>query len=181
MPPANLRFHGLLVPIMLLAFVPICSAQDAPTSFRPTVVFTLNQVFVDARQPTVWNDPQWNIREVPNPACNGGYRASEHDISLQELAGHSVKAIHVTAYRLNASAPSKDRKDIRQQVLDVWLGKFRTAFCQISWAENTNWSINASVEFDDGKRGALLTDGSHVRLLDHDGKFWFLRLLPAAQ
>jgi hypothetical protein len=34
----------------------------------------------------------------------------------------------------------------------------------------TLWSINAEIEFDDGKRGALLTDGWHVRLKAQDGK-----------
>jgi hypothetical protein len=181
MQSAKLRLCRLLVPVIWLAIVPACCAQNAPSTSQPTAVLPLSQIFVDSQKPTDWNDPQWKIREVPNPGCNGGYKTSDQDVSLQELAGHAVKAIHVTAYRLNANVPRKEPKDIRQQVLDVWLGKFRTAFCQIAWAESTNWSINATVEFDDGKRGSLLTDGSHVRLLDHEGKFWFLRLLPAAQ
>ncbi len=173
--------YRLLTPIMLLASVPACCAQNASSTFPPTTGPTLSQIFVDPREPTDWNDPQWNIREAPDPGCNGAYRTSQRDVSLQELAGHPVKTIRVTAYRLNANTPSQKQTDIRQQVLEVWSGKFRTAFCQIAWAEKTNWSINATVEFDDGKRGSLLTDGWHVRLLDHDGKFRFLRLLPAAQ
>ncbi len=179
--PLLLRLCGLVALAILLAIVSTHCAQNAPSISRPATELTLSQIVVDARQPTEWNDPQWNIRDISDPGCNGSYRTFEHDISLQDLAGHAVKTIHVTSYRLFPSAPSNRQKDIRQRVLEVWLGKFRTAFRQLPWAEMTSWSINAIVEFDDGKRGSLLTDGTHVRLLDHDGKFWFLRLLPAAQ
>jgi hypothetical protein len=51
----------------------------------------------------------------------------------------------------------------------------------IVWDEGTWWSIESAVEFEDGKKGLLITDGLHVALRDHDGKNWFFRLLPAAQ
>ena len=167
--------------LILLAIVPANCAQNPSSPNRAATDLTLSQIVVDARQPTDWNDPQWNIRDIPDPGCNGSSRNFGHDISLQELASRTVKTIHVTSYRLFPGAPSKKQTDIRQRVREVWLGKFQTAYCQLPWAEMASWSINATVEFDDGKRGSLLTDGTHVRLLDHDAKLWFLRLLPAAQ
>jgi hypothetical protein len=41
--------------------------------------------------------------------------------------------------------------------------------------------LEAVIEFEDGKRSALITDGEHVALQDHESKNWFFRLLPDAQ
>jgi hypothetical protein len=68
-----------------------------------------------------------------------------------------------------------------QTVLSVWNGKFQFSTCFIGWAEPNWWSVEARLEFVDGKQGVLVTDGTHVALKDHDGATWFFRLLPAAQ
>jgi hypothetical protein len=42
-------------------------------------------------------------------------------------------------------------------------------------------NVEASIEFEDGKRSSLVTDGGHVRVQDRTGKYWFMRLAPAVQ
>jgi hypothetical protein len=71
--------------------------------------------------------------------------------------------------------------DVPKTLEKVWNGQFQTAWCRIDWAEMTLWSIEANVEFEDGKQAKLYTDGSHVAFQDHAGNSWFIRLLPAAQ
>jgi hypothetical protein len=44
------------------------------------------------------------------------------------------------------------------------------------WAEVTLWNIEASVEYEDGKRALVLTDGWHIEVQDREGKQWFTRL-----
>lgn len=155
-------------------------AQNAPAPAASSSGLTLEQILVDAKQPTAWNGPHWKVHDDRDAACKEAYPSFDHAISVQELAGGPVKAIHVTAY-LQTAAPKTAELDLRQRVLKVWKGEFRTGACQILWAEGTWWSIKADVEFADGRHGSLLTDGVHVRLQAHDGKIWYFRLLPAAQ
>ena len=42
------------------------------------------------------------------------------------------------------------------------------------------WSIESTLEFKDGKKGLLITDGEHVAVRDHGGKSCFFRLWPGA-
>jgi hypothetical protein len=60
----------------------------------------------------------------------------------------------------------------------VWQGSVDGEDCRILWSEVRYWSIESSLEFEDGKRGEFITDGIHIALRDHGGKTWFLRLLP---
>lgn len=99
--------------------------------------------------------------------------------TVAELVGGWPKTIRVT--RLVPSTGHATDEEIRCDLTKVWAGKFQSASCETDWAEGTFWRIDATVEFFDGKRSIFLTDGSHVEVQDHDGKYWFLRLLPAAQ
>jgi hypothetical protein len=155
-------------------------AQTTPAPAAPSSGLTLDQIFVDAKKPTAWNDPHWKIQDDRDAACTEARPYFDHAISVQELASGPAKAIHVTAY-LSTAAPKTAELDLRQRVLKVWKGEFRAGACQILWSEGAVWSIKADIEFGDGKRGSLLTDGVHVRLQAHDGKIWYFRLLPAAQ
>jgi len=111
--------------------------------------------------------------------CGGGYRILEHPTAVGEFEGENVKAIRVV--RFARSQTSQPRKELQQNFLKVWQGKFQAVYCYLPWDELALWSIEAEVEFQDGKRGTLITDGMHVALQDHDGKGWYFRLLPAAQ
>lgn len=91
--------------------------------------------------------------------------------------GGRVKTITIVRF----AGPTMGSSNVQEAVRKVWEGKFQSSSCFVDWAEPTMWSIEARVDFEDGTRGVLITDGSHVAFQGHDGKSWFLRLLPAAQ
>ena len=111
--------------------------------------------------------------------CGGGYSILEHPTTVGEFEGENVKSIRVI--RFANSQASLTKKQLQNELLKVWLGKFQTVYCYLPWDEVALWSIEAKIEFEDGKWSALITDGVHVALQDHDGKGWYFRLLPAAQ
>lgn len=119
---------------------------------------------------------------LEKPSCNGGYRYLDHPRTVGEFVGGAVKTIRVlrTAPFRPGTKPLTVG-ETRQRVKRVWQGKFQVPSCQIDWAEYTFWSIEAVVEFEDGRRSPLITDGVHVALKDHDGNSAFFRLFPAAQ
>ena len=117
--------------------------------------------------------------ESLNGGCGGGYRILEHPTTVGEFEGENVKSIRVI--RFTNSQASLTKKQLQNELLKVWLGKFQTVYCYLPWDEVALWSIEAKIEFEDGKWSALITDGVHVALQDHDGKGWYFRLLPAAQ
>jgi hypothetical protein len=119
---------------------------------------------------------------LESASCNGGYHYLERPTTVGDFVGGKVKSIRVlrtAPLRPGTTPPTAD--ETRQKLRRVWQGKFRAAFCQIAWAEFTFWSIEAVLEFEDGKRSPLITDGVHVALQDHNGNSVFFRLFPAAQ
>jgi hypothetical protein len=74
--------------------------------------------------------------------------------------------------------PNTTPVQIRELLRKVWLGTFSSASCGIDWAEGTYWTVEATIEFDDGKQCSLLTDGGHVRVRDRSGEYWYMRLSP---
>jgi hypothetical protein len=96
-----------------------------------------------------------------------------------DFVGAKVKALRVLHYARQRKPPKA--KEIKTFVRKVWQGSFQGAACGILWDEGAWWSIESAVEFEDGRQGLLVTDGTHVALRDHEGKNWFFRLLPAAQ
>jgi hypothetical protein len=95
-------------------------------------------------------------------------------LSIESFVGGKVKLIHVIRYD-----PRLTPFQTREEVQKVWLGAFHDASSYLGWAEGTIWNIEVSVEYEDGKRSSLLTDGGHVRVQDRQGKYWFIRLWPA--
>jgi len=177
------KLPQLLLPALLFVFftgAAAARAQTKPEKASPSSGLTLDQIFVDAKKPTAWNDPVWEINEDHNSSCKENRPSSGHAVSVHDLAGAPVKAIHVTAYQLSPSASKSAESEIRERVLKVWYGQFSGASCGIEWSEAAFWSIKADVEFVDSNRGSLLTYGIHVRLQTHDGNIWYFRLLPAA-
>ena len=116
----------------------------------------------------------------PHPSCGGNYRWFERPMTVPELAGGWVKNIRIVRFSSELSHTSAV-EEMRNLVKRVWPGKFQGASCQIDWDEGTFWSVEAVVDFYDGRKSTLLTDGSHVELEDHNGNRWFLRLLPTSQ
>jgi hypothetical protein len=120
------------------------------------------------------------VKTMEGVSCGDTSRRVSQPTALKDFVGGRVKTIRVVHYarERNISKPVR----LRALVSKVWQGSFLDQpACGIVWDEGTWWSIESTVEFEDGKRGLLITDGSHVALRDHDGRNWFFRLLPAAQ
>lgn len=114
---------------------------------------------------------------APN-AANASRRFNS-PLSVAESLVERVNTIRVIGF---APQFSKQKfSQLRETVLSVWNGKVQSSTCFMNWAEGELWSVEARLEFEDGKRGVLITDGMHVALKGHDGTTWFFRLLPAAQ
>jgi len=142
----------------------------------------LPAIIVDSPAASKYGEMTKAARELENPVCNGGYHFLEHSTTVGDFVGGKVKTIRVlrtAPFRPLAKPPTQD--ETRQKLKRVWQGKFQQFACQIDWAEGTFWSIEAVVEFGDGKRSPVVTDGVHVALQDHNGNSAFLRLFPAAQ
>ena len=119
------------------------------------------------------------VRALESATCNDTSRYFGKPMVVGDFVGAEVRSFRVIHY-LRPSKTGK-RDEIRKLINSVWHGSFQFASCGILWAEGGLWSIECTLEFRDGKRGVLLTDGVHVALRDHQGKNWFFRLLPAAQ
>ncbi len=108
-------------------------------------------------------------RKLPNAA------QTPVNVFVGESVGGQVKTIRILHFAL---AGQRSPIDV---VRKVWTGKFQSSSCYIPWAEGVMWGLAADIEFEDGRQGVLITDGSHVGLRDHEGNSWFFRLLPAVQ
>jgi hypothetical protein len=95
-------------------------------------------------------------------------------LSIEEFVGGKVKKIHVVRYD-----PRLTPDQIKEEVRKVWHGIFHDATCQIVWDEYTYWNILATVEYEDGRKSSILTDGMHVQVQDREGKYWYMREWPA--
>jgi hypothetical protein len=158
----------------LLGLLGTESLENSDANLPPIVV---DPVPADYREVTK------TVQTLENAPCNGGYRYLEHPTTVADFVGGKVKTIRVfrTGRFSPGTNPVTTPDETRQSLKRVWQGKFQSAFCQIAWAEGAFWSIEAVVEFEDGKRSMLITDGVHVALQDHNGKSAFFRLFPAAQ
>jgi len=96
-------------------------------------------------------------------------------LSIESFMGGKVKSIRVVHHD-----PKLTSSQVREEVRKVWLGVFWNASSFIGWSEGNRWNIEASVEYDDGKRSSILMDGwIHVQVEDREGKRWYVRLWPA--
>ncbi len=122
--------------------------------------------------PPCWSGPSLDRRAEWEALQNVYF--FDHYLSVESFVGGKVKSIHVVRYD-----PRLTPFQIREEVQRVWLGLFWDASSYMGWAEGSIWNIDASVEYEDGKRSSLITDGGHVRVQDREGKYWFIRLWPA--
>lgn len=91
-----------------------------------------------------------------------------------------VRIAGFPTYSLDGSAVATpvDPEQIRASIVQVWSGLFRHAACYLGWSEGSWWNMEASVEYPNGDRASLLTDGGHVHLKDRHGRILFTRLWP---
>jgi hypothetical protein len=140
---------------------------------------TLPTIRVDSMMVSDFAKLGRKVKTLESTCCNESSRYLEHPATVGDFVGGKVKTIRVVHSASMKSPPTAE--EVRKNLRTVWQSKFQVAFCREAWAEPTFWSIESIVEFEDGKRSALITDGVHIALQDHDGKNWFFRLFPAAQ
>jgi hypothetical protein len=115
------------------------------------------------------------VEKMEGASCGDTSRRVNHTTAVKDFVGARVKTIRVLHYarERNFSKPV----EVRALVSKVWQGSFLDQpACGIVWDEGTWWSIESALEFKDGKKGLLITDGEHVAIRDHEGKSWFFRL-----
>jgi hypothetical protein len=116
----------------------------------------------------------WRQPIVPfTSACNVHF---DRYRTVEAFLGGKVKTIRVVRF---AGSSEPKPAEIQSRIMEVWLGVFRDASCGITWSEGVFWNLEASVEYEDGKRGAILIDRwIHLQVLDREGRLWFIRLWP---
>jgi hypothetical protein len=124
--------------------------------------------------PQCWSGPSLERRPEWEALCQLSF---DRYVSVESFVGGKVNVVRVVRYD-----PKLTPSEIRDEVRKAWLGVFRSAACEINWAEWNHWNIEASVEYEDGKRTSILMDGwIHVQVQDRTGKYWYIRLFPAVQ
>jgi hypothetical protein len=166
----------------------------APTSGQLVGDLQLEQIVIEPRQPrfnyglSLPASRFLDTNYVEVPQCWSGPSLDrrtewellpsvrfDHFLSIKSFVGGRVKTIRVVRYD-----PALTPSQIREEVRKVWLGLFSDAESGIFWSEGNLWNIEASVEYEDGKQSSILMDAwVHVQVGDREGKYWYIRLLPA--
>lgn len=106
--------------------------------------------------PLCWPGPSLDRRSEWEA---GGGASFDHWVTVEDFVGGKVKRIRVTRIAGNLT-----HDQVRNEVLKVWFGVFYHAASQIMWAEGGRWNVGASIEYESGPSGLLVTDGSHVQV-----------------
>ena len=167
------RLFVLLIASLCLIGPSLLSAQNDSQSERPSPSITDNPVATDYRVLRTMAET------LQGKDCNGHYRYLNQPASVAQFVGGLVKEIRLVRFAESDKSPQIE--DLRKTIGNVWQGKFQSAFCMVAWDEGALWSIEAAVEFYDGAESKIFSDGNHVAFQDHDGRGWFVRLLPSAQ
>jgi hypothetical protein len=166
----------------MLVLLPMFGAFSVPcTQPKSQAADATPEVRVDASALSNVDEIGRHVSRFEATFCNGGYRWLDQPTTVEHFAGGRLKTIRVIHYAAPGGGKAPSPGEVGNKVLNVWQGKFRAAFCSLPWSEGTWWTSESTLEFEEGKRGTLITDGVHVFLRDRDGKPWFFRLYPAAQ
>jgi hypothetical protein len=157
----------VFITCFLVATNSLSQSSTSPQAAAPGFV-------IDSTVSTQAEELRRDVEGLNDVKCDGHSIYLESPTTIGAFMGFPAKFVRVTRYAQTIESPAGTKP--RQILEKVWGGRFRSASCQIAWAEFTSWSIEAVVEFQDGKRGRLITDGFHVALQDHAGKIWFIRL-----
>ncbi|MGB7847350.1 MAG: hypothetical protein WBL63_17180 [Candidatus Acidiferrum sp.] len=161
---ATRRVHALHLLLGLAAFSSSFAQEKLP------VANAMPEIKVDASASGTGEEISRDLPKLSALSCSGS-RLLDQPTTVAQIVGGRVMSIKVLHY-VARSTP----QTVRDIMAKVWHGRFRSADCNMFWAEATFWTIESTLEFRDGKRGLLITDGTHVFLLDHGGKPWFFRL-----
>lgn len=121
--------------------------------------------------PPCWSGPWLSRRGEWEALCLISF---DHDVSIGAFVGGDVKYVRVVHYD-----PKLTTLQIQDEVQKMWRSVFRDGACAIMWSEGNRWNIEAAIEYEDGKRSLIFTDGgAHVQVQDRDGKYWYIRRIP---
>lgn len=70
---------------------------------------------------------------LQSESCNGRYRYLDSPTSVADFVGETIKDIRVVRFARTRTSPTNE--ELRDSVREVWQGEFRSAACQINWAE----------------------------------------------
>lgn len=152
----------------------LLAAMNSLSQSSATLQPTEPTFVLDSAVSTQAEELRRDVEGLNDVQCNGHYIYLERPTTVGAFAGFTAKIVRVTRYAQTIESPPGPK--LRQILEKVWGGRVKSASCQIEWAEFTPWSIDSVVEFQDGKKGRLITDGFHVALQDHAGSIWFIRL-----
>jgi hypothetical protein len=110
--------------------------------------------------------------------CNSTVWTGKH-ATVGEIVGGKV--IRVRAARFAPFVTTEKADQIPTILRQVWERRAEQPVCYIPWDEGASWSIEAILEFEDGKRSILVTDGFHVAVQDHEGHSNFMRIVTEDQ
>ncbi len=92
--------------------------------------------------------------------------------TVEAMFGGTFQSIRI----LRVADPLMIRDAPEKVLAKVWNSKIQDAACFMMWSEMATWDIEALVQFTDGKKSELYTDGFHLAFQDHGGRVWFTRL-----
>lgn len=126
---------------------------------------------------------QLEVRSISTLGCEG-VPSNEHARvpanTLQDLLGGKVKEIQVIRVTpLQPSAPQVTGLYTPPAVLAVKRAlrrRIQDGNCAQVWTERPAWTVQADIQFEDGIKRKLFTDGTFVAAQDRSGRAWFLRL-----
>jgi hypothetical protein len=84
------------------------------------------------------------------------------------------------AFPVERYDPQLTPAQIKDEVQRMWLGLFAMPTPSKTWPESNAWNIEASVEYEDEMHASILIDGTHVKVQDRNGRYWFIRVWTAA-
>jgi hypothetical protein len=140
-----------------------------PSSYRDSSGMTAADSRVIPDLPPCWRGP--SLDRPDEWRASGMVEFFSHPFRLESFVGMDGK---VRSLRVVRYIPGHTETEIREEVGKIWLGGFSEVMGSITWSEGNFWNVEVSVEYDDGKRTAFLTDGAHVEVEDRQGKYWFM-------
>ena len=167
-----IRAFVILCTLAVSLVAPFLRAQGAsvPESTAPPIVFDPS---VSDLAP---EDLNRKASDLENHLTGFEYNNADYSKTIGDFVGGKVKQIRVVhIVRWQMGSP-QTREEIRDILGKVWQRKFHGAHGIIIVADPIIWSVEAVIEFEDGRRSMLIADafGGFVILQDHDGKTWFI-------
>jgi len=139
-----------------------------PSKYRDSSGMTATESRIVPALPPCWSGPSL---DRPKEWESSGMVDFHDPFRLESFFDGKVRSLRVVRYY-----PGTPESKIREEVGKIWLGLFSYVTSSITWDEGNFWNVEVFVEYDDGKRTAILTDGAHAEVEDRRGKYWFMRL-----